>query len=82
MESAIATDCDYLFMLDDDHVIDVEKTLGEVGKGSPSYDFLGRLIQHLKDDPKKGIVGALYYQRGATCDPVIMFCRTNNHTLW
>lgn len=69
VEAAIAAFCDYLLMLDDDQIIDHEKHLGP----NDSYDFLRKLVQHLEDDPKKGIVGALYFQRGATCDPVIMF---------
>lgn len=78
VESAIATGCDWLFMLDDDHVIDVQKTLGP----NDQYDFLSKLIQHLKDDPEKGIVGALYFQRGATCDPVIMWKNPPAYTFY
>ena len=48
VESAIATGCDYLFMLDDDHVIDIDKTLGP----NDRYDALNKLITHLKEDPK------------------------------
>lgn len=78
VENALAAGCDYLFMLDDDHVIDVEKTLGP----SMQYDFLHKLITHLKEDPKKGIVGALYFQRGATCDPVIMHHTTLGYSFY
>jgi len=67
-EAAISYDSDYLFFLDDDHVIDIEKKLGP----NESYDFLKKLIGHMEADPKKGIVGALYYQRGGACYPVIM----------
>jgi hypothetical protein len=51
-------------MLDDDHVLDIDTD-------SP-YDLPVKLVQHLKDNPKIGVVGALYFQRGGDCDPVIM----------
>lgn len=78
VSAAIATYCDYLLMLDDDQVIDLGKHLGP----DDSYDFLHKLIRHLEDDPKKGIVGALYFQRGATCDPVIMFRNPPGYTFY
>jgi hypothetical protein len=68
VEAAISYDSDYLLMLDDDHVIDIQKKLGP----NDSYDFLKKLIQHMENDENKGIVGALYYQRGGNCYPVIM----------
>lgn len=78
VEAAVATFCDYLLMLDDDQIIDIEKHLGP----NDSYDFLMKLVKHLEDDPKKGIVGALYFQRGATCDPVIMYRNPPGYTFY
>lgn len=78
VQAAIATNCDYLFMLDDDHILDTEKTIGP----GVQYDIAAKLIQHLKDDPKKGIVGGLYFQRGATCDPVIMYRNPPGYTFY
>lgn len=78
VEAAIQTSCDYLFFLDDDHVIDWE------GQRSPSprYAMLQILIGHLEADPKRGIVGALYYHRGADCRPVVMKTGTDGGTYW
>ena len=69
IESALSHDCDYIFMMDDDHVIDIGHTLHATSR----YGFLKKLIKHLDDDPKRGIVGALYFQRGGECKPVLMF---------
>jgi len=68
VKAMLQTDSDYLLMLDDDHVIDFEHELVP----SVKYEFLKALIGHLEEDPKKGIVGALYVQRGGDCSPVIM----------
>ncbi len=68
VEAALAYDCEWLLMLDDDHIIDIGKTIGP----NDSYGFVSKLIQHLKDDPKRGVVGALYYARGGRCEPVLM----------
>src|SRR3989304_5235782 len=68
VQAALVYDSDYILMLDDDHVIDINKTLGP----DTSYEFLKVLIGHLEADSKKGIIGALYYQRGGKCEPVIM----------
>ena len=78
VQAAIATNCQWLFMLDDDHIIDTEKTVGP----GDQYDIASKLIQHLKGDPKKGIVGGLYFQRGATCDPVIMYRNPPGYTFY
>jgi GT2 family glycosyltransferase len=68
VEAALSRDCDYIFMLDDDHIIDIDKKIGP----SPKYFFLNKLVNHLEGRPEIGIIGALYYQRGGNCDPVIM----------
>ena len=68
VKSAITLNCDYLLMLDDDHVIDIDNTVAVSGR----YEFLRTLIQHIEDDPKKGIVGALYFHRGGSGMPVLM----------
>lgn len=61
VEAAQQHNCDRILMLDDDMVIDPFK------RGHESYDFLKKLIAHDKD-----ICGALYYQRGGDCEPVLM----------
>jgi hypothetical protein len=66
--AAMQMNCDYLFMIDDDHVIDWKDTQGPNSR----YDFLSKLISHMEDDPKIGIAGALYYHRGGDCLPVVM----------
>lgn len=63
VEAAIQVGSDYVLFLDDDHVIEWQGN----NDASPAYDFLHRLIAHQKD-----IVGALYYQRGGDCRPVLM----------
>jgi hypothetical protein len=69
VEEALRIDSDYLFMLDDDQIIDIENS----GLATLRYDFLHKLIKHLEEDPEKGIVGALYYQRDdREIHPVIM----------
>ncbi len=66
--SAIQAGCDYLLFLDDDHVIDWEGANGPTSR----YSLVEKLVKHLEDDEKIGIVGALYYHRGAQCAPVLM----------
>lgn len=68
VEAAMQTGCDYLFFLDDDHVIDWEGTPGPNSR----YALVEQLINHLDKDPEMGICGALYFQRGAECRPVLM----------
>jgi|TARA_Y100000310_G_scaffold71534_1_gene67381 2-polyprenyl-3-methyl-5-hydroxy-6-metoxy-1,4-benzoquinol methylase len=68
IEASLSRDCDYTLMLDDDHIIDIDKNIGP----APNYNFLKKLINHLETRPEIGIVGALYFQRGGNCDPVIM----------
>lgn len=68
VEQALKTDCDYLLMLDDDHVINWEVTTGPTSQ----YGFIDKFIEYFEKDEKLGIVGALYYQRGDTCRPVLM----------
>jgi GT2 family glycosyltransferase len=63
VKAALQHNADYLLMLDDDHIIGINDT---------NWDFLQRLIKHLENDPKKGIVGGLYYQRGGDTYPVCM----------
>lgn len=59
---------DYLWMLDDDHLLDLSQ--GQLP--SDYYDLPVKLVEHLKEKPEAGIVGALYYQRGGDYYPVIM----------
>lgn len=67
-EGALQIGCDFMLMLDDDHVFDWEGTSG----ANPRYGFLRQLLAHMEADPKIGIVGALYYHRGNECRPVLM----------
>lgn len=64
----LAIGADYLLMMDDDHVIDWEDVPGPHSR----YGFVKTLIAHMEANPQLGIVGALYYQRGADCKPVVM----------
>ena len=63
VEAALQVDADYLFMLDDDHVLDWRNSQSP----SDAYDIIRKLVAH-----KKPIVGALYYHRGGACLPVLM----------
>ncbi len=67
VESALSIGCDWLLMLDDDHVIGITDSPGTPESGCSSYDFLKKLIAHDVD-----IVGPLYYQRGGNARPVVM----------
>lgn len=69
VQEAMAVDADYLLMMDDDHIIDID---GIVGRPSAKYEFLRKLLAHDVD-----IVGALYWQRGADCNPVVMSAVTD-----
>lgn len=68
VEGALQTGCDYLFFLDDDHVIDWEVQSGP----NDRYDIIDKLVRHMDADPSLGIVGAVYYHRGNECRPVLM----------
>lgn len=59
---------DYILMLDDDHILDIAGSQ----RATNAYDLPVKLARHLKANPKMGIIGALYYQRGGDCYPVIM----------
>lgn len=67
VESAISIGCDWLLMLDDDHVINTSGDTGTPEDGSESYNFLRKLLNHNVD-----IVGPVYYQRGGSAQPVVM----------
>ncbi len=68
VKAGIQFGADYIWMLDDDHIIGMGAGQG----ASDAYDLPIKLIKHLEDNPKIGVVGALYYQRGGDCWPVIM----------
>ena len=68
VKAAIQYSADYLWMLDDDHILDINNSQ----LVTDAYNLPLKLVKHLEDNPKIGIVGALYYQRGADCFPVIM----------
>lgn len=68
VEGALQLNADYLFFLDDDHVIDWETTSGPNSR----YGMVQALIDHLENDPEMGICGVVYYHRGAQCRPVLM----------
>jgi 2-polyprenyl-3-methyl-5-hydroxy-6-metoxy-1,4-benzoquinol methylase len=68
VEAALGVNCQYLLMLDDDHVIDIE------GRAAPSerYDFVRKFMKAMENDRKIGIIGALYFQRAGFHHPVMM----------
>jgi hypothetical protein len=68
VEAAYQAEADYLWMLDDDHVIDTE----DGNTPSHKYEILRRLLEHFDNNPEAGIIGALYYHRGGECRPVLM----------
>jgi hypothetical protein len=68
VEGAYQLGIDYLLMIDDDHIIDWEG----VNYATAKYEFLRKLIGHMEDDTKLGLVGALYYHRGGGCKPVLL----------
>lgn len=78
VEAAMQVGANWLLMMDDDHVIDWEDDL----YASERYEFLRTMIGHLKDDPTRGIVGALYYTRGGGCAPVAMKEGANGGYFW
>ena len=68
VDAAQQQGCDYMLMIDDDHVIEYEFSQNPTEK----YSFIDKFIKHLQNDPKLKIVGALYYHRGGECAPVIL----------
>jgi hypothetical protein len=78
VKAALSTGCDYLLMLDDDHVIDT----ADRAVPSAAYEFLRILIGHLEANPKIGLVGALYWQRGGPCHPVLMRLGEDGKYYW
>jgi len=68
VEAAIGVGSQYLLMLDDDHVIDIDNRLAP----SERYDFVRKFIKAMEQDEKIGIIGALYFQRAGLHHPVIM----------
>jgi len=68
VRAALQNGADYIWMLDDDHIIDIDETLTI----NDAYSLPIKLAQHLEDNPKIGVVGALYYQRGGDHYPVVM----------
>jgi 2-polyprenyl-3-methyl-5-hydroxy-6-metoxy-1,4-benzoquinol methylase len=72
VEAALQGGCDYLLMLDDDHVINwQDQDANDPGETQVPYEFLRILLEDMKKT-KAGMVGALYYHRGGECRPVIM----------
>jgi len=73
VESAMQTGCDYLWMIDDDHVFDwKDKRHLDPDEPVVAYESLRLLMHHMQNAPKCGIVGALYYKRGGECGPVLL----------
>lgn len=66
-EGALQLGCDFLFFLDDDHVIDWDGSMGP----NPRYGLLAKLLEHMRDETI-GLVGVVYYHRGNECRPVMM----------
>ena len=67
VEGAISIGSDYLLMLDDDMIIDTENGTAP----SDRYGFLRTLIGHMEANPRMGICGVLYWQRGGSYHPVL-----------
>ena len=65
VKAALQNGADYIFMLDDDHIIGINKKPDD-------YDLPLKMIKHMEERPEIGIVGALYFQRGDQCYPVFM----------
>lgn len=63
VDGALQLDCDWILMLDDDMIFNVEGSTGP----NDCYGFLEKLIAHDKD-----ICGVLYYQKQGACAPVLM----------
>lgn len=63
VEAAMQVGADWLLMIDDDMILDVDGSIGP----NVNYDLIDRLIQHNKD-----ICGALYFQKEGECAPVLM----------
>lgn len=68
VQAAAQISAKYLFMLDDDQVINPEQTIFPIA----NYDCIQKMIAHIEKDPEIGIVGALYFQRGGSYHPVAM----------
>lgn len=68
VKAALENSCEYIWMLDDDHIIDIDAGIVPTER----YDILRKLISHMIENPRIGIVGALYWQRGGDYLPVIM----------
>ncbi len=69
VEASLQYMSDYLLMLDDDMVIDIE---GTTINPSQSYEFIRKFINNAQENPNIGVQGVLYYQRGGECRPVLM----------
>lgn len=78
VESAMSAGCKYLFFMDDDHIIDWEASTQPTDR----YDFLRTLVKHMESDPKLGIVGAMYYQRGDDHKAVFMYRGKDDGYYW
>ena len=68
VKAAIQNDCEYIWMLDDDHIIDLDVSTQPTSR----YDILRKLVDNMENNPRIGVVGALYWQRGGDYLPVLM----------
>ena len=68
VEAAYQVAANWLWMLDDDQVIDTDDANGPTTR----YEILRRMLGRFDEKPDAGIVGALYYHRGGECRPVVM----------
>lgn len=68
VKAALQQNCDYLLMLDDDHIIDISQSTVPTS----TYDFLRDMVFSMEQCGNIGVLGALYYQRGGDVLPVIM----------
>ena len=54
---ALQMSADYIWMLDDDHIFDINNSR----LSSDAYDLHVKLVKHLEERPEIGVVAALYY---------------------
>lgn len=72
VKAALQYRADYIWMLDDDHIIHVENLVNPHFGRMDDYDLPIKLVKRLEEHPDAGVVGALYYQRGGDYYPVIL----------
>ena len=73
IEEFLVRGSDYILMLDDDQVIDIDRTVEEQSAGPcMNYGFPALLAERLDERPEIGAIGGLYLQRRDLCAPVLL----------